>query len=283
MKKLKFIKMHGLGNDFVIIDRRRQDIEINNEVVNKISNRKTGAGCDQIITIDKASSNSVDAKVIIFNSNGDQAEACGNGTRCVAKILFENLKKEKLILETVAGKLIAEKGLNGNISINMGQAKESWKDIGISKEVARTDFRNRKVNTRDIPIYVKNFSNGFAISIGNPHLVFFGKEIDKLDLLEIGPIIENNNLFLNKINVEFVEIINKEKIKMRVWERSVGETLACGSGACAAVYAGYIKKNISDSCEVGLKNGSLFIKIINNNEVIMTGPAEISYYGDIVL
>ena len=161
MKKLKFIKMHGLGNDFVIIDRRRQDIEINNEVVNKISNRKTGAGCDQIITIDKASSNSVDAKVIIFNSNGDQAEACGNGTRCVAKILFENLKKEKLILETVAGKLIAEKGLNGNISINMGQAKESWKDIGISKEVARTDFRNRKVNTRDIPIYVKNFSNGF--------------------------------------------------------------------------------------------------------------------------
>ena len=283
MKKLKFIKMHGLGNDFVIIDRRRQDIEINNEVVNKISNRKTGAGCDQIITIDKASSNSVDAKVIIFNSNGDQAEACGNGTRCVAKILFENLKKEKLILETVAGKLIAEKGLNGNISVNMGQAKESWKDIGISKEVARTDFRNRKVNTRDIPIYVKNFSNGFAISIGNPHLVFFGKEIDKLDLLEIGPIIENNNLFLNKINVEFVEIINKEKIKMRVWERSVGETLACGSGACAAVYAGYIKKNISDSCEVGLKNGSLFIKIINNNEVIMTGPAEISYYGDIVL
>jgi len=275
--------MHGLGNDFVIIDRRRQDIEINNEVVNKISNRKTGAGCDQIITIDKASSNSVDAKVIIFNSNGDQAEACGNGTRCVAKILFENLKKEKLILETVAGKLIAEKGLNGNISVNMGQAKESWKDIGISKEVARTDFRNRKVNTRDIPIYVKNFSNGFAISIGNPHLVFFGKEIDKLDLLEIGPIIENNNLFLNKINVEFVEIINKEKIKMRVWERSVGETLACGSGACAAVYAGYIKKNISDSCEVGLKNGSLFIKIINNNEVIMTGPAEISYYGEIVL
>ena len=271
MKTLKFIKMHGLGNDFVIIDRRKKNLKINESIIKKLSDRKTGAGCDQIITIDKSSTNLVDAKIKIFNPNGDQAEACGNGTRCVAKILFKNLKKRKIVLKSAAGKLIAQKNKNGTISVNMGKMKEKWTDIPISK----------KIDTRNIPIYVEGFTNGFAVNIGNPHIVFYGTNLNKINLLKIGPKIEKNNLFPKKTNVEFVKIINPKKIKMRVWERSAGETLACGSGACAAVYVGFKKYNLKNECKVILKKGSILINILDNNEVIMTGPAEISYYGEV--
>ncbi len=263
--------MHGLGNDFVIIDRRKKSVKINEHIIKKLSDRKTGAGCDQIITIDKSLSSVVDAKIKIFNPNGDQAEACGNGTRCVAKILFKNLKKRKIVLKSAAGKLTAQRNNNGTISVNMGKMKEKWSDIPISK----------KIDPSNIPIKVKGFANGFAVNIGNPHIVFYGKNLNKINLSKIGPKIENNKLFPKKINVEFVKIINPKKIKMRVWERSAGETLACGSGACAAVYTGFKKYNLKNKCKVMLKKGSILINILNTNEVIMTGPAEISYYGKI--
>ena len=134
------------------------------------------------------------------------------------------------------------------------------------------------MNTLDVPIKIKNCSNGVAVNIGNPHIVFFGKDIDNINLHEIGPKIENHKFFPKKINVELIEILNNNKIKMRVWERGVGITLACGSGACASVYAGYIKKFLNNDVEVLLNRGSLFVKI-ENESAIMTGPAEISYEG----
>ena len=273
MKTLKFIKMHGLGNDFIIIDKRRKNININKKIIKKISNRKTGIGCDQVIIINKSPTKKVIAKIRIFNADGSEAESCGNGIRCVSKLLLKNIKKNVIILESIVGKLKASLNKNGNISVNMGTIKENWKNIPISK----------KMNNRNIPINIKNFSKGFAINIGNPHIVFFGKKINNLNLSIIGPRIENHNLFPNKINVEFIEVINRKKIKMRVWERAVGETLACGSGACAAVYAGLKKEIIEKKCEVILKKGSLFINIAKNNEVVMTGPAKISYHGKIDL
>ena len=270
MKKLKFIKMHGLGNDFVIIDKREKNIILNQKIINKLSDRRTGAGCDQIITIEKSLLPKVEAKITIYNSNGDEAEACGNGTRCVAKILFSESNKKNITLETVAGKLKASLKKNNNISVNMGAINEKWKKIPLSK----------KINNRNIEIDIANLGKGFALSIGNPHIVFFEKNINKLNLINIGPKIEKHNFFPNKINVEFIKIINKKKIQMRVWERGVGETFACGSGACAAVFAGYKKNLINPNCEVLLKKGSLFINIINN-KVIMTGSAEVSYYGNV--
>ena len=268
MQKINFLKMHGLGNDFVIIDKRRSKINITKKIINKLSDRKSGAGCDQLITINNGTTNNVDAKIEIFNPSGDKAEACGNGTRCVAKILFDELKKDKINILSDAGILYAEKKDGINISVNLGKLSTNWKDIPMLEEM----------NTLDVPIKIKNCSNGVAVNIGNPHIVFFGKDIDNINLHEIGPEIENHKFFPKKINVELIEILNNNKIKMRVWERGVGITLACGSGACASVYAGYIKKFLNNDVEVLLNRGSLFVKI-ENESAIMTGPAEISYAG----
>ena len=143
MKKIEFIKMHGLGNDFVIIDRRKAPLEITHDIISKISDRRTGAGCDQIITIDKPSSKDFDGKI-----NGDEAEACGNGTRCVAKIIFQEVEKNNLHLESIAGILKAYLSDNGNISVNMGRIKDAWSEIPMSK----------KIDTHNVPISVKKFS-----------------------------------------------------------------------------------------------------------------------------
>ena len=269
MQNIEFIKMHGLGNDFVIIDKRSKDILISEDLVKKLSNRKTGAGCDQLITI-KDSKNDVDAEIEIFNPSGDRAEACGNGTRCIARILFdENKNKDLLKIQSDAGILEAKKE-GDNISVNMGEVSTIWDKIPLSSQM----------DTMDIPIFIKGYSNGVAVNVGNPHIVFFGDSIGETNLDEIGPYIENHKFFPTKTNVELVEIINSTSLKMRVWERGVGTTLACGSGACASVYAAW-KKNLTDNkVEVILEKGSLFINI-DKNKAIMTGPTEISYYGNL--
>ncbi len=271
MQKLDFIKMHGLGNDFVIIDKRSNNITITDDIIKRISDRRTGAGCDQLITINNTNNQSVDAEIEIFNPGGDRAEACGNGTRCVAKILFdEDSNKEILKIQSEAGILESKKIDNNNISVNMGLIENTWDKIPLSKEV----------DTMNIPITIDGYSDGVAVNVGNPHVIFFGKSIQDTDLESIGPKIEFHELFPKKTNVEIVEIINPKLIQMRVWERGVGITLACGSGACAAVYAAWKKGFIENNAEVKLEKGSLYINIVNN-EAIMIGPAEISYKGSL--
>ena len=271
MQKINFIKMHGLGNDFVIIDNRVNPVEINQSLIRKISDRKTGAGCDQLITINLPKKNE-DAKIDIYNPSGDRAEACGNGTRCVAKLLFEENDKNFVLIESEAGILKATLKDKENISVNMGKITNDWNKIPMS----------HNMDTLNVPIDVKDFSKGIAVNVGNPHIVFFGKNIDNLNLSKIGPKIENHIFFPEKTNVEFVKIINSNKIQMKVWERGAGITLACGSGACAAVFAGMKKKLLSNQVEVLLSKGTLYIAI-ENDEAIMTGPAEISFFGNIVI
>ena len=262
--------MHGLGNDFIIIDKRLNNVEITDNLIQKLSDRRTGVGCDQVIIISDSSIKNIHISIDIFNPNGDRAEACGNGTRCVAKLLFqEQQDKESFKIASDAGTLIAKKK-NNNISINMGKISSNWKTIPLSHEM----------DTLNIPIIVKGFSHGIGVSLGNPHVVFFGDSINKINLNHIGPEIENHKFFPNRTNVEFIEVINSQKIKMKVWERSAGETLACGSGACAAVYAGFKKNLIKNIAEVQVAKGSLYIEILNE-EAILTGPAEISYHGSI--
>ena len=262
--------MHGLGNDFVIIDKRISDVNITSDLIRKLSDRKSGAGCDQLITIKSNDKVDIHAEIDIYNPSGDKAEACGNGTRCVAKLLFDESNKTEIQILSDAGILYAKKIDNDNISVNLGKISTNWQNIPLSKEI----------DSLNIPIHIDGFSHGVAVNIGNPHCVFFGENIDDVKLENIGPEIENNQLFVNKTNVEIVEIIDKRKIKMRVWERGVGITLACGSGACASVYAGQIKNLLDNNVEVQLERGSLFISI-ENNEATMTGPAEISFSGSI--
>lgn len=280
MQKIEFIKMHGLGNDFVIIDRRKKFIDINKDIINKLSDRKTGAGCDQVITIDNNISPDHDARIKIFNPNGDSAEACGNGTRCIAKLLFEEKKTTNIKLQSQAGILYAKKINDDIISVNLGKVSNSWKDIPLAREVDTLNLPlASEIHTNDsneLNFYFLPFV--VAVSVGNPHVVFFGKNINQFNLEKFGPMIENHELFPEKTNVEIVEVIDRNKIKMRVWERGAGITLACGSGACAAVYASMLKDLTENNVEVKLEKGSLQVKI-KNNEATIIGPATESFRG----
>ena len=270
MQKINFIKMQGLGNDFVIVDKRNLDLKISRDIIRKLSDRNIGVGCDQLIIIDSHDDKNIDAKIEIFNHDGKRSEACGNGSRCVAKLLFNELRKDKINILSDAGVLKASKEKNGNISINLGRLSYQWNEIPLIK----------KLDTLKMPLKLDGLSNGVAINVGNPHIIFFGNNIENINLEQIGPKIENNKIFPNKTNVEIVEIINTKKIKMRVWERGVGITMACGSGACASVYAGQLKNLLDNNVEVQLEHGSLFISILNE-EAILTGPAKISFHGNI--
>ena len=163
MPKINFIKMHGLGNDFVIIDKRYLNVSITKDFISKLSDRKSGAGCDQLITINSSEQLKVDAVIEIFNPNGDKAEACGNGTRCIAKLLFDETEKKEISILSDSGILKATKKNDSNISVNLGKLTTEWDKIPLSE----------KIDTLNIPIKINGFSNGIAVNIGNPHIVFF--------------------------------------------------------------------------------------------------------------
>tara|TARA_B100000686_G_scaffold354693_1_gene466456 strand:+ start:1996 stop:2817 length:822 start_codon:yes stop_codon:yes gene_type:complete len=268
MKK-PFIKMHGLGNDFVILDSRKNKFMLDEESIKLISNRKLGIGCDQVIEM--INSTKEDIYMKIYNSDGSEAEACGNAARCIAGLLFASSPKKEVRIETISGVLKAKSEKNGFVKVDMGRPKFFWKDIPLEKEIKNINFSKFSLN------------NGMAINIGNPHIVFFVKDLDSINIEEIGPLIENDPLFPNKINVEICKIINKNKIITRVWERGSGKTLACGSGACAALIAAHKSNLTNPESEVVLDGGSLNIKwnINTDKHVIMSGPIAVSFLGDL--
>lgn len=269
MMKKPFIKMHGLGNDFVVIDSTKNQYVINKESVQKISDRRLGIGCDQLIEMKHSEKEDIFMK--IYNSDGSEAEACGNAARCVAGLLFASSPKKEVSIETIAGVIQAESEENGLIKVDMGKPKFFWKDIPLSMEKEKIDFKNLSLK------------NGLAINMGNPHVVFFVNDINKINISEIGPLIENNSLFPEKVNVEICQILNKNKIRALVWERGAGKTLACGSGACASLVAAHENKLSNPKAEIVLDGGSLNItwNVNSNNHVIMSGPIAVSFLGDL--
>jgi len=267
MKK-PFIKMHGLGNDFVVIDSTKNQYTINKSSIQLISDRRFGVGCDQVIEMKHSAKEDIYMK--IYNSDGTEAEACGNAARCVAGLLFASSPKKEVSIETVAGILKAESEENGLIKVDMGKPRFFWKDIPLSSDLNRINFEELSL------------TNGLAINMGNPHVVFFVKDIGDIDINRLGPLVENSSLFPEKVNVEICQIINRKQIKVIVWERGAGKTLACGSGACAALVAAY-KNNLTDpTAEIILSGGSLNItwNISSNEHVIMSGPIAVSFLGD---
>ncbi len=268
MKK-PFIKMHGLGNDFVVLDSTKNQYNINKASIQLISNRRFGVGCDQVIEM--RHSNKEDIYIKIYNADGTEAEACGNAARCIAGLLFASSPKKEVSIETVAGVLKAESEENGLIKVDMGKPKFFWKDIPLSMNI-------NKINFEELTL-----KNGLAINIGNPHIVFFVKDLDAVDINRIGPLIENNSLFPEKVNVEICQLENRKKIKVLVWERGAGNTLACGSGACAALVAAYKNSLSEPQAEIVLDGGSLNItwNIGSDEHVIMSGPIAVSFLGDL--
>jgi diaminopimelate epimerase len=267
-----FIKMHGLKNDFVIIDGREKKIHLSKNQIKKIANRKIGLGCDQIIILEKPKNKKTFGFIKIFNSDGSETKACGNASRCVAFLLMKELKTKKTIIQTKAGLLNAFLKKNKEVSVDIGKAYFKWNQIPLK----------RKMNTNKLNFKINNFVNPFAVNVGNPHVVFFIKDLKKINLKKIGPKIERHALFPERINVNFAEILSNNKISLKVWERGVGITKACGTGASATTVAAIKKKLINGRiCYIQMDGGKLKIEYKKNGHIIMTGPVKMIKKGNL--
>jgi diaminopimelate epimerase len=257
-------KMDGLGNDFVIIDNRSDPINLNKEQILKICDRKF-IGCDQLIIINNHDKS--DAKIDFFNSDGSASGACGNGTRCVADLLSKENGKNNISLVTSAGELKSDILGKNLVETGIGFGKTNWNEIPLSKNV----------NTKNLQIEIldndnKSHIGGTAISVGNPHVVFFVNNLENFNIEKIGPIIEKHELFPERCNVTIAQVINEQLIKVKVWERGAGLTKACGTAACATAFAGLIHNLSSNQVDIEFKTGNLSISIDQNNFIKMKGP-----------
>ena len=263
MNKLVAYKMDGLGNDFIIFDKRKKSVSLTKEQIIKISDRNS-IGCDQVIFIEKDENSNAFLK--FYNSDGGEISACGNGSRCVAYLLMKENNKKKISLGTKVGILQAELNDKNLVSINMGEPNFEWNKIPLSKKM---DNQNLKIKINGID--GKEAIGGFSLSIGNPHVIFFVKDFNQFNLKEIGPKIENYSYFPEKCNVTLASIKNKNHVKVKVWERGVGLTKACGTAACATAVSGAVLK-LSERCvDIEFAEGLLNIDWKKDNNIYMTG------------
>ena len=274
MNGLTFTKMHGLGNDFVVIDARDKDLHLSGAQVRAIADRRTGVGCDQLIVVGappngRGSTGEADVFMTILNADGGEVEACGNATRCVAAALMAENGTQAAAIETVAGVLQATYAGDGQIAVDMGPALTDWQDIPLAEARDTLHLDIAKGPLRD-PV---------AVNVGNPHAVFFVNDVEAVAMEVHGPIIEHHPLFPNRINVEAAQVISPGRIRMRVWERGAGVTHACGTGACATLVAAHRRGLTGRQAEVVLDGGTLLIEWRADGHVIMTGPAAISFSG----
>ena len=258
MALINAYRMDGLGNNFIIIDERQNSIEINKDRIINLANKKSFP-FDQLIILGKAEGNVHPIK--IFNPDGIEVAACGNGSRCVAYLIYQENKENKISIKTKERILYAEIISEQNVKINMGKPKFDWKEIPLSKNM-RTDQTN-------IDVLDKKYGHGFCLNIGNPHIVFFVKDCSKISIGELGPKIENHKYFPEKINVTFAQVLDKKNIKINFWERGAGQTEACGTAACATAVAGSLKGFTEKTVDIHFKRGNL--KIDYGKEIFMSG------------
>jgi diaminopimelate epimerase len=262
--EFKAYKMDGLGNDFVIIDQRNKTIELSKKEIIKICDRNF-IGCDQLIVVKE--NKNLDASLEFFNSDGSISGACGNGTRCVAYLLSKENNKKEINVWTSSATLKSIILNNNLVETQIGVPKIKWDEIPISE--------NKNTKNLGIKILDENKNEhigGTAINVGNPHVVFFVENINSFNIKEIGPAIENNRLFPEKCNVTLAKVINKNLIKVKVWERGAGLTKACGTAACAAAVAGNINGFTKEKTDIEFELGKLSIFIDAKNNIHMKGP-----------
>ncbi|QFQ32734.1 diaminopimelate epimerase [Buchnera aphidicola (Aphis fabae)] len=276
-KKINFSKMHGLGNDFMVIESITQDFVISSLKIKELSNRNTGIGFDQLLLIEKSYSSKFDFHYRIFNSNGNEVEQCGNGARCVG--LFLILKglttKKRINLSTNQKNIIINFISKDIIEVNMNEPIFKLHSIINSEKLKNYNFSVKIINNNLLCSLV---------SIGNPHCVIQVESIKYAPVQTISKIIKEKSIFPKGINIGFMQILKKNHIKLRVYERNEGETQACGSGACAAVAVGIVKNLLSNNVKVELLGGTLFIKWKGfNNPLYMIGPAKYIYEGYIYI
>ena len=268
MKSLNFIKMHGLGNDFVIFNSTEKKLH-DPKFIKKISDRKTGIGCDLVVITRDSDKEYCDIHAKFINSDGTTAEICGNALRCLGKELFKLKEKKQLVIETDKRLIDLEDYGNGDVCVDMGKPNYDCSSIPLSSED----------NNNIIDFNLEYLKIGFALNIGNPHLIFFVNQLKKSLLEKDSKEIESLNFFPEGVNISVVKVINDRVLKIMTHERGVGVTQACGSAACASVIAAKEKKHVSDKVCVEMTGGKLNIEITNNNHVLMIGKAKKVYEG----
>ncbi len=271
--KLSFRKMHGTGNDFVVLDGRSKPLELTREQVRRLCDRHFGIGCDQLVVL--GASTTADASMRIYNCDGGEIATCGNATRCVADLLMQETGKPEASIETKAGIRAGSRAEDGAVTVNMGAPKLSWQDIPLSESRNPLHLGLEEGLLRDPA----------AVSMGNPHAIFFVRDLAHIRLHEWGPTLEHHPLFPQGANISAVQVLDTGHIKMQVWERGTGLTLACGSAACAAVVAGVEREMTGRNVAVELPGGTLHIRWQpgTSGDVLMSGPVAYVFEGEIEL
>jgi diaminopimelate epimerase len=270
--RVPFLKMHGCGNDFVVFDERKGSLGLTPAHAAAIANRRTGVGCDQFIVIEPGLDHA-DAFMRIRNPDGTEAGACGNATRCVAHVLAAETGRDHQIIRTISGDLPSEVLPDGRVRVDMGLVRLDWRDIPLA----------RPMDTLDFDLSLGPVSHPAAASMGNPHATFFVPDIGAIPVAELGPVLEHDRLFPERANIGFAQVLAPDRVRLRVWERGAGLTLACGSGACAAVVNAARRGLTGREATVMADGGELTIAWREDNHVLMTGPVATSFSGEIDL
>ena len=275
--QLKFTKMHGLGNDFVMLDGIRQTFSLTPDIIRKIADRHRGIGCDQVLIVEPARSKEVDFRYRIFNRDGGEVEQCGNGARCFVRFVRDQglSTKTEIAVETQAGIVYPRIEANGEVTVNMGVPRFLPADIPFAA-LTRQDIYTLEVNNASVDVTV--------LSMGNPHAVQVVADVEQAPVATQGPLIENHGRFPRRVNAGYMQVLDPAHIRVRVYERGAGETQACGTGACAAVVAGRLRGLLQEQVDVALRGGSLRIAWKGEGAPVwMTGPATRVFEGSIDL
>jgi diaminopimelate epimerase len=269
-----FLKMHGLGNDFVVFDAREHAIALDGAKAKTIADRHFGVGCDTVVLIRPGGAD-VDAGIQFYNADGSEAESCFNATRCVARLLLDERGLSRVKLSTRGGILTCSDAGKGLVKVDMGPPRLDWHQVPLAREV---DTANFLLDVGGTELTVS------AVSMGNPHCVLFVPDAQKAPVAQLGPKIETLPFFPNRTNVEFAQVLDQGRIRMRVWERGVGITLACGTGACATAVAAIRRGLVDRKVELVLDGGSLIIEWREaDDHVLMTGPTAMPFRGRLEL
>ena len=271
---IPFRKMNGLGNDFVVLDARPRPIAVDEDVARALADREHGVGCDQVIVIEPPHEAGAHAHMRIWNHDGGEVEACGNATRCVADILLSETGLEQVTVGSEGGPLVCARAGDGLIAADIGTPKFDWQDIPLSEEFRDTRMVELQIGPIDAPV----LHSPSVVNVGNPHCIFWVGDVEAHELERFGPMLENHPLFPERANISLAHVTSPSSLTLKVWERGVGLTRACGTAACAAAVAAGRKKLTGRSVAVTLPGGVLQINWRESDDhIIMTGPYELEY------
>ncbi len=271
---IPFRKMNGLGNDFVVLDARVRPLQMTDDKVRKIADRKSGIGCDQVIVLER--SDKADVRMRIWNQEGFEVESCGNASRCIADLLFEEMHTNTATIETKGGFLVARKSGERLVTVDNGIPQFEWNKIPLSEKFHDTRHIELQVGPIDAPL----IHSPSVVNVGNPHCIFWVNDLDVVDLSKVGPMLEHHPLFPQRANISLAKVHDRNHLTLKVWERGAGLTRACGTAACAAMAAGARTKMIDRRCKITLPGGDLVMEWREaDDHILMTGPLDYEYEG----